>query len=83
MQQAARSDQQIKIWNLGSHQRLKLAAVCVVVILLILCLLVPGSFLHRKLEALDIRTLVSSHKVSLCQGKQALSLHSSTKAVEC
>lgn len=69
MQQTAPSDQQTKIWNLGSPQRLKVAAVSVVVVLLILCLLVPGALVHRKLEVLDIRTLVSSHKVSLSQGQ--------------
>ena len=67
MQQAATPDQHIKVWTLGSLQRLKIPAVCGVVTLLVLCLLIPGFLVHLKLEALDIRTLLSSHQVSLCQ----------------
>lgn len=55
------------VWKLSSPQPLKVAAVCVVVFLLILCLLGPGSIVHHKHGALDIRTLISSHKVSLCR----------------
>ena len=57
------TDQRLKLWNLGSPLRYKIAAACVV---LMLCLLVPCLLLvHQKHKALDIHSLVSSHQVSL------------------
>lgn len=61
-------NQRLKVFS--NPQRLKIAIVCLVLTGL-LCLLIFGclGLVRQKNVALDIRSLVSSHQVSLCHGQ--------------